>query len=765
MYALWMFYGDQFKEVLSSDAGTWNTQVLIDSTESGLPIDIIFSMRSLEGYVWVTPPPGGVWADTHQSAEHMLILDKPYSFAVGNIKILIQLKHIEREDLNFVKYTVKAGPINIGRDERCDIIDPSSNISSLHGRLTPRTPMLGEYTDQSSNGTYLNGHRIMHSTVQLQFGDVLMFPSGLKLVYLGNLLAVNQETQLSRVTLKQAPAPQPSQKRGTDAATPSLYVQYHRAPRMMIQPDTTAVEIEPPIAKQVQNMPPAWQQIGPSMTMVLPMGVSTMVMMAANQNRAASIPTGLIMIGTSSLVAVMWAVINRRYRVKQDAQTEAHRINLYRKYLSETEATLRELNSREYQRLTTSFPNVGECVSLPTDGTNRLWNRMPTHSDFLHVRLGIGSVPLPAEITTQKQKLSIIDDPLRDEPDRLKNIYSVVSEAPVTVNLRRESVVGILGNDEAALFAQGLLMQIAALHSYHDVRIAVLTDLATGSEWTWARWLPHVFASEDRQMRMVASSSSAVHEIMSHLNDVLNMRRSAEDEKGDKNKDDEDFKESTLPLPHYVIFCSNANLLENEPIMRQLLTNHLGMTLVLIAPSLEMLPKECNLVFNVAAKPGMMHSSVGETTQVDYEYPNRNLLTSFSRNIAPLRVKDATENAAIPTLVSFLDICNVRRTEELDVWRKWSENHTYEGLRSVIGYTSGSHPFVLDISDKYHGPHGLIAGTTGSGKSVMINSMIMSLLMRTTPKQVRLIMIDPKRVEFSCYNGLPHLYVPVVTEP
>ena len=83
-------------------------------------------------------------------------------------------------------------------------------------------------------------------------------------------------------------------------------------------------------------------------------------------------------------------------------------------------------------------------------------------------------------------------------------------------------------------------------------------------------------------------------------------------------------------------------------------------------------------------------------------------------------------------------------------------------LEVAIGRDSSGKPVVADIARM---PHMLVAGTTGSGKSVMINSMIMSLLMRTTPKQVRLIMIDPKRVEFSCYNGLPHLYVPVVTEP
>lgn len=88
------------------------------------------------------------------------------------------------------------------------------------------------------------------------------------------------------------------------------------------------------------------------------------------------------------------------------------------------------------------------------------------------------------------------------------------------------------------------------------------------------------------------------------------------------------------------------------------------------------------------------------------------------------------------------------------------KNHTGK-LPVVLGKNITGEPVIADIAKM---PHLLVAGTTGSGKSVGINTMIVSLLNRMTPKQLRFIMIDPKMLEFAIYRDIPHLLVPVVTE-
>ena len=111
-----------------------------------------------------------------------------------------------------------------------------------------------------------------------------------------------------------------------------------------------------------------------------------------------------------------------------------------------------------------------------------------------------------------------------------------------------------------------------------------------------------------------------------------------------------------------------------------------------------------------------------------------------------------------------IELPNAKR--ELVTLRELVESKDFEkhggALTLVLGKDIGGAPTMVDLARM---PHLLIAGTTGSGKSVAVNTMIMSLLYRLTPEQCKFIMIDPKMLELSVYDGIPHLLSPVVTDP
>jgi S-DNA-T family DNA segregation ATPase FtsK/SpoIIIE len=111
-----------------------------------------------------------------------------------------------------------------------------------------------------------------------------------------------------------------------------------------------------------------------------------------------------------------------------------------------------------------------------------------------------------------------------------------------------------------------------------------------------------------------------------------------------------------------------------------------------------------------------------------------------------------------------IEVPNTRR--ELIALRQMLESEEFRGSTSNLTIPLGKDiNGRIRVSALESMPHLLIAGSTGSGKSVMINSMIMSILYKATPEDVRLIMVDPKRVELGMYEGIPHLLTPVITDP
>ncbi len=650
-----------------------------------------------------------------------------------------------RENTVMHKYMLPRTGLTIGKGEEAMLRYTRPMVSGKHGEIA----MQGEslvFSDHSVNGSWVNGRKVSKRSVTLKPGDRIFIAPALLVVVGTNFFAVNT---LEETTVSAECAPLQPVVGGNPPPELPVTREYHRAPRLLQQPTTEPITIEAPIEKDRSRHVPTWLAIGPSMTMIMPMLVSTLVM-------GRSMGASLVMIGTSSALSVMWSMLNRRFTESENKLSESNRQNICRQYYAEIEERLQAETERERKRLNLNYLSINDCVALPRSGDHRMWERLPNHDDFLVIRLGVGEHRLPIPISIPKPRISVMDDPLRQEPQRLKDMYQMMDNAPITVDPRRHRIIGVLGNSASPWMMQSMVTQIAASHSYHDVRIILIYDEKNEAQWHFAKRLQHVYAADDRTLRMAVCTPTAIRDVLSYFDNVLKVRAEADESSGDDSQ--RDSSDVTGRLPWYMFFVTDPRLVEDHPVLRYLNQRNLGFTMVMQAEEMESLPKECDLIIEARSELGTVYHSDGTMTGVSYETVDQTKLQDFAKELAPYRIKEMLGSTAIPNLVTFLETYGVRKVEDIDVCHNWSENHAWRSINTIVGLKAGGVPFVLDISDKNHGPHGLIAGTTGAGKSVLLQSFIMSLALNYSPSEVQFILIDYKGGGTSeSFRDLPHV--------
>lgn len=744
MFFLWIQCENHGRGYYLPQMKNWSSRIELSHslTQSASKIELPVFVN--EGVYSIDLPEGFSWTDGVTGSRNLHHCSK-ITLRNASLSMNIYVAEVDKQSTILKKYALSSQVITIGSKPENTMQYAELPVSRSHASIARRRDGVCQFTDHSKIGSFINGRFCQNATIPLKFGDRIIILPALCIVYLGDCLAVSSLLSLTVADELKPFVPSGDQTQCADGAGLSVVREYHRAPRHVQQAKEEELEIDPPLEKEKRKELPTWLAIGPSFTMVLPMLMSGLV---TGRNIASSI----VMIGTSSALAIMWGTINRKYQKKQAGINEKTRQRVCKQYYAEIEERLAAATEREKKRLLHNYLSVEECTGLAAAGSGRLWERMPQHNDFLMVRLGLGERPLPTKIDVKQVKISLTDDPLRHEPQRLYDQFSMIHDVPVLFNLMDNQIVGILSKKSDPWLMQSMVVQAAANHSYHDVRIAILHTREDAEQWAFAKWLPHVFASDDRSLRMVVSEETAVQEVLNHIDSVLSMRSEMA---ADEGEDDEQSISSKLPW--YLIFCTDPRILEDQPIVRYLTSSGLGFTMVIQTPTIEMLPKECQAIIGAKDRLGAIYTMDGRMEGVRFEATTGERLARFAKNIAPVRIKEVVENSAIPTLVTFLETYHARRVEDLDIRYYWSENHAYNSVKATLGLKAGSAPFVLDISDKNHGPHGLIAGTTGAGKSVLLQTFILSLAINYSPTEIQFILIDYKGGGTSeDFRDLPH---------
>jgi len=460
---------------------------------------------------------------------------------------------------------------------------------------------------------------------------------------------------------------------------------------------------------------------------------------------------------SSAGFGILWTVINRITQKKQQKKDELHRFDAYSKYLIDITDKIRKKYNGNMNAMHTMYKSAAECANYNSESES-LWNRNHRHDDFLFYRLGLGNIPFQSAINIPRQGFSLApEDSLLNKPSIIKDNFSTLYNVPVGVDLMKHKMLGLVGGKDftgAVDVVKLLVTQIAANNCYTDVKMVFIYNNNSAyniDQWDFVKWFPHVW-SEDKKVRYVASNQQEAGDVFFELARIFRQR-------GELNE----LKEGTVPNPYYIMFVMNPEMLEGEIISKYVYENNpkYGLSTVIVTDSYASLPNECEYVVeNDDTFSGKYSVLEEEEVQlaITFDDISPDAIDKFARRLSNYYIRETESGGDIPSGLSFFDMYDAKRLSDLNVIDRWRKNRVYDNIRGLLGAKAGGNLCYLDVHEKYHGPHGLVAGTTGSGKSETLQTYMLSLAVNYSPDDIGFFVIDYKGGGMAnLFNGLPHL--------
>lgn len=522
--------------------------------------------------------------------------------------------------------------------------------------------------------------------------------------------------------------------------------EFSRSPRVRSPLPKGEVELSAP--------PTPLPMPGLSMLTMLPMLVGVLpsvIGMATTGNRSPLIYVGWL---APSLVGVLISVISYIVQKRSHKRQEQEQ---RRKYDAEMKAARAQLERwREQQRtaLVGAAPPPAGCLARAEKLDAHLWERVPLDPDFLSLRLGLGAVPaLFSAKLSRSGSLAPAQERLQQQAEQMVKEFATVTDVPICLPVEEAGVSGIVGPRSVVLNAvRSLVIQVTTHHSPDEVKLVALYPAEEAAEWEWMRWLPHIW-TDDRQTRMLASNKAAAHRLLTDLLEFLNQRK--------LQLNMESSSAQRKPLPYFLFIMADPRLLENERIQELLLQEgtKLGALPIYLAERRDQgLPKESRCIAELNAHQGqLVRADLGTHLPFQSDSADTTLAEQFARVLAPIRLRRTAVASDIPTSVPLLSLLGVNRLEELDLLGRWEQNKPWESMAAPLGLRAGGEPLLIDLHERAHGPHGLVAGATGAGKSELLQSLIGSLAVTFHPHELAFLLVDYKGGGMAnFFKNLPH---------
>ena len=595
-------------------------------------------------------------------------------------------------------YPVGPGRSRIGRDRGADIVVLDPAVSQFHAVLVVSDTI--ELSDAgSTNGVSLGG-RILAGSARLQPGQ--SFTVG------------DTELLVGRVD--------------DNAAGLTVSVPFNPTPRVFAPFAGKALECPaPPAEPNRQGIP--W--LSALLPLVAGAGIAAL-------SRSVYLLAFMLL---SPLLIFSSTYESRRQQARDHAQALAD----LEENVEDVLARQAALQADEMRLRHEGSPAVDAVAAWAIARDHRLWERGADHVDVLSLRVGTAVLPTAATV-----RLASGGRPKDRRPIEARLARTgEVSGLPVEVPLHEVGHVGVSGGESAAGVARSLVVQAAGLHSPAELSVAAIVDQASVADWDWLKWLPHTrSAHAPIPGELVCTRPDAAARLVERLTDLVRDRLMGS------------YGAPTIHVNRVLLLVNGASSIDPSRLANLYDTGpDAGVHVVFVGGSPNAIPRHCGAVVVAAATADT--SSVAFTASgsvvrgVSVEALSARTASAVSRALAPLVDSSAPprDGATLPGRVNLVDLLGgpAVMNESSVVVERWSESR---GLTAVIGAVAGS---LLRLDVRTDGPHALVAGTTGAGKSELLQSFIAALALSHSPKRVNFLLVDYKGgAAFKECKDLPH---------
>ncbi|RKM57765.1 type VII secretion protein EssC [Butyrivibrio sp. XB500-5] len=514
-----------------------------------------------------------------------------------------------------------------------------------------------------------------------------------------------------------------------------------------VQPEEKLSVIPPKAEAQQQSFLSLISMLPMFIMMFMMMGMRSRMYGGGSGGNSYMIMYGL-MYGCTAGMSVVMFFVNRK-KVKEQNKK---RIEVYNEYLRKKDDEIKK--EREEERVISQKMNVlpEEMISQIQNFDARLFEKRKGHKDYLDVPIGVGKIDAFNQVEFREQDELDTTDPLMEYPKELHDKYESIEQMPVVLHLKDVNAMGFVGDRRRLLsIARNIMLTLSGQHFFNDVKFYLLIHEEDVAEFEWTRWLQNI---ADMGIRNIMYDADSKKVILDKMYNELSAREGGGDGIEERKK-----SSST----HYVVFAYRSKELIEHPITNYVKrAKELGFTFLFFDEHKELLHEDCDeLVYlDSEGNRGFIQETTDAVKMQGFEYPEitQKQATDAAIKLACVHINEISLESTLTKNISYFQLYNILTPYDLKVGERWASAKIYDGMAVPIGVDASGSKVCLDIHEKGHGPHGLVAGTTGAGKSELLQTYVLSMCTNFHPYEVGFIIIDFKGGGMANqFKKLPHL--------